>query len=113
MIKPPAKSPAASKTPAKTATAPAKGAAPMPTPAPLAAVTNRFTDRFAPARHVAKALNEPADVTRPGHRDPKLAVAWKTKPGRELTEAELLAMPDSEYMNEKQLDFFRAKLQEQ
>jgi len=114
VIKPPAKSPAASKTPAKTpAKVHAKSAAPMPTPAPLAAATNRFTDRFAPARHVAKALNEPADITRPGHRDPKLAVAWKTKPGREMTEAELLAMPDSEYMNEKQLDFFRARLQAQ
>ena len=45
--------------------------------------------------------------------DPKLANAWKTKAGRELTEAELLAMPESAYMNDKQLDFFRAKLQQQ
>ncbi|MBL8359044.1 MAG: RNA polymerase-binding protein DksA, partial [Rubrivivax sp.] len=45
--------------------------------------------------------------------DPKLANAWKTKSGRDLTEAELLAMPDSEYMNEKQIDFFRARLQQQ
>ena len=45
--------------------------------------------------------------------DPKLANAWKTKAGRELTEAELLAMPDSEYMNDKQLEFFRTRLQEQ
>ena len=43
--------------------------------------------------------------------DPKLANAWKTKAGRDLTEAEILAMPDTEYMNEKQLEFFRAKLQ--
>jgi DnaK suppressor protein len=42
--------------------------------------------------------------------DPKLANAWKTKAGRELTEAELLAMPESEYMNDKQIDFFRARL---
>jgi DnaK suppressor protein len=42
--------------------------------------------------------------------DPKLANAWKTKSGRELTDAEVLAMPDSEYMNEKQIEFFRAKL---
>ncbi len=39
--------------------------------------------------------------------------AWKTKPGRELSEAELLAMPESEYMNEKQIDFFRARLEQQ
>ncbi|MCC7100412.1 MAG: RNA polymerase-binding protein DksA [Rubrivivax sp.] len=45
--------------------------------------------------------------------DPKLANAWKTKSGRELTEAELLAMPESEYMNEKQIDFFRAQLEQQ
>jgi len=42
--------------------------------------------------------------------DPKLASAWKSKAGKDLTEPELLAMPDSEYMGEKQLEFFRAKL---
>ena len=42
--------------------------------------------------------------------DPKLANAWKSKAGKDLNEAEVLAMPDSEYMNEKQLDFFRATL---
>jgi DnaK suppressor protein len=42
--------------------------------------------------------------------DPKLAGAWKLKPGRDLTEAELLAMPDAEYMNDKQIDFFRTRL---
>lgn len=45
--------------------------------------------------------------------DPKLANAWKNKSDRELTEAELLAMPDSEYMSDKQLDFFRAQLEAQ
>jgi len=42
--------------------------------------------------------------------DPKLANAWKQKAGRDLTEAELLAMPDAEYMNDKQLEFFSARL---
>jgi len=37
--------------------------------------------------------------------------AWRNKPGQELTDAEVLAMPDSEYMNDQQLAFFRAKLQ--
>jgi DnaK suppressor protein len=56
--------------------------------------------------------NLAVDIPKQAHKaDPKLANAWKTKSGRDLTEAELLAMPDSEYMNEKQLDFFRAKLQ--
>lgn len=45
--------------------------------------------------------------------DTKLANAWKNKSGRELTEAELMAMPDGEYMNDKQLDFFRARLEAQ
>ncbi|MFO1251071.1 MULTISPECIES: RNA polymerase-binding protein DksA [Inhella] len=37
--------------------------------------------------------------------------AWRNKPGHELTDAEVLAMPDSEYMNDQQLAFFRSKLQ--
>ncbi|MPM98177.1 RNA polymerase-binding transcription factor DksA [bioreactor metagenome] len=43
-------------------------------------------------------------------KDPKLANNWKTKPGEELTDAEVLSMPESEYMNDKQLAFFRNKL---
>ncbi len=51
------------------------------------------------------------DRERPPQRhDPKLVNAWKNKAGRDLSEAELLAMPDAEYMNEKQLDYFRATL---
>lgn len=45
-------------------------------------------------------------------KDPKLANNWKTKTPQELTDAEVIAMPDSEYMNEKQMAFFRLKLQE-
>ncbi|CAN7628593.1 RNA polymerase-binding protein DksA [Variovorax sp. LjRoot290] len=45
-------------------------------------------------------------------KDPKLANNWKSKPAHELTDAEVIAMPDSEYMNEKQMAFFRLKLQE-
>jgi DnaK suppressor protein len=44
-------------------------------------------------------------------KDPKLANNWKTKPVEQLTDADLLAMPDSEYMNEVQLKVFRLKLQ--
>jgi len=126
--KPPAKPAAASKTPAKpakpaaaapkaafktAAKAPAVRTEPSPAPVPMAP-GNRFTERFAPAQPSAKQPNEPMDVTKPAAKaDPKLANAWKQKPGRELTESELLAMPDSEYMNEKQLDFFRAQLQKQ
>lgn len=44
-------------------------------------------------------------------KDTKLANNWKTKPVAELTDAELIAMPDSEYMNDVQLAAFRLKLQ--
>jgi DnaK suppressor protein len=43
-------------------------------------------------------------------KDPKLANNWKSKAPEELTDAEVMAMPDSEYMNEKQMAFFRLKL---
>lgn len=45
-------------------------------------------------------------------KDPKLVNNWKTKSAEELSDAEVIAMPDSEYMNEKQMAFFRLKLQE-
>jgi DnaK suppressor protein len=86
-------------------------AIPEPAPAPI---TNRFTDRFAPARAPVRGHDEQLDVYKPlAKPDPKLANAWKTKAARDLTEAELLAMPDSEYMNEKQREFFRLRLQAQ
>ncbi len=43
-------------------------------------------------------------------KDPKLANNWKAKTAEELTDAEVIAMPDSEYMNDKQMAFFRLKL---
>lgn len=43
-------------------------------------------------------------------KDLKLANNWKSKSPAELTDAELMAMPDSEYMNETQLAAFRHKL---
>ena len=45
-------------------------------------------------------------------KDPKLVNNWKTKSAEELSDAEVIAMPDDEYMNEKQMAFFRLKLQE-
>ncbi len=43
-------------------------------------------------------------------KDARLADNWKTKQLEELTDAEILAMPDSEYMNDTQMAFFRRKL---
>ena len=43
-------------------------------------------------------------------KDPKLANNWKSKSADDLTDEEVLAMPDSEYMNDKQMAFFKRKL---
>lgn len=43
-------------------------------------------------------------------KDARLSNNWKSKPAEALSDAELMAMPDSEYMNEKQMAAFRFKL---
>jgi DnaK suppressor protein len=43
-------------------------------------------------------------------KDAKLANNWKTKKADQLTDAEVIAMPDNEYMNDVQMAFFRIKL---
>jgi DnaK suppressor protein len=43
-------------------------------------------------------------------RNPKLANNWKSKPVGELSDQEIIAMPDDAYMNDIQLAFFRLKL---
>ncbi len=114
--------PAVSKPAPKPATKPAakaatktlagnKTATPVVVPAPAPA-TSRFAERFAPPKPPARGYPEPMDIVKTAHKaDPKLVNAWKTKAGRDLTEAELLAMPEDAYMNDKQLEFFRARLQ--
>ena len=93
-----------------------RGASKYPAPqvqAPLPPPTSRFADRFAPPRPPTRQMNN-LEIDTPRHAqkfDPKLANAWKSKTGRDLTEPEVLAMPESEYMNDKQLEFFRVKLQ--
>jgi DnaK suppressor protein len=84
-----------------------------PAQAPLPLPTSRFADRFAPPRPPTRQMNNlELDTPKPTQKaDPKLTNAWKSKAGRDLSEAEMLAMPDSEYMNDKQLEFFRVKLQ--
>jgi len=73
---------------------------------------NRFSDRFAPPKPPARGAAQPEEITRVAAKgDPKLVNAWKSKSGAELSDAEVLAMPDAEYMNAKQIEFFRAKLE--
>jgi DnaK suppressor protein len=101
------------KVPQPKLSAAARASAAASSPAPIPPATSRFADRFAPPRPPTRQMNSLLiDITKTAHKaDPKLANAWKTKAGRDLSEAEVLAMPDNEYMNEKQLDFFRVKLQ--
>ena len=120
-----APSPAAAKAQTRPSAAPAapaasaakgggKKAASSSPPAAAPAPTHSFADRFGPARTAARTPPEPMNTVKPAVKaDPKLANAWKTKSGRELSEAELLAMPEAEYMNDQQIDFFRARLQVQ
>jgi DnaK suppressor protein len=88
--------------------APAARAAPVPTPVAPAA--------FGAAKASYTPMANPSVLTPPPvvaiKKDPKLANNWKTKPAEELSDDEVLAMPDSEYMNEKQMAFFRLKLQQ-
>ena len=97
---------------AAAAAAAATAAAAASAAAASAASASRFADRFAPPKPVARTVTDHSlDALKPAAKaDPKLAGAWKHKSGRELSEAELLAMPEREYMNEKQLDYFRACL---
>ena len=101
----PAKRASSSRASARAASAPAQ--APLPPP------TSRFADRFAPPRPPTRQMAQ-VEVDTPRRvqvSDPKLANAWKSKTGRDLSDAEILAMPESEYMNDKQLEFFRYTLQ--
>jgi DnaK suppressor protein len=109
---PPAPPKAAAKSSKSAAAARKTVSAAIPSVSAADASASRFADRFAPAKPTARTYPESAmDTLKPATKaDPKLAAAWKTKAGHALSEPELLAMPDSEYMNEKQLDFFRARL---
>jgi len=99
---PPVKVAASAKTALPPVQAPAK-----PAEAPVSAKS------VAPGRPSSK-ISTPDNMPTPATKvDPKLANAWKTKAGKDLTEAELLAMPEAEYMSDKQLDFFRANLEAQ
>lgn len=64
--------------------------------------------RLSKPRVAAEAVPEPAPAAI--HKDTRLVDNWKLKPVEELTDAEISAMPDDEYMNETQLAFFRLKL---
>ena len=86
----------------------ARTAAQSPPPAPM--VPTHAPDA---AKASYSTMTERVVVPMPqaaAKKDPKLANNWKTKSAQELSDEEVKSMPDSEYMNEKQLAFFKHKL---
>jgi DnaK suppressor protein len=113
--------PQARKTSAAKPTATSSATRPTAKPVALAhkAVAARAHGKVAAAPHVASATYHPVQVparsaagVRPVviKKDPRLADNWKLKPVEEWTDAEVICMPDEEYMNDKQLAFFRLRL---
>ncbi|MGN1057231.1 MAG: RNA polymerase-binding protein DksA [Comamonas sp.] len=104
--------PAAKKAAAKSTPAAAK----TPAGSKSRTVTNEPTKATAPAAapKAASKKTMPTTTSAPTSvvtkRDPKLANNWKNKPLEELTDADIVAMSDDEYMNDVQLAYFRAKL---
>lgn len=73
---------------------------------PQAVASTAAKATFLPSMSTA-VLPVPAAAVK---KDPKLANNWKNKPVEQLSDAEVLAMPDAEYMNDVQMAFFRLKL---
>ena len=62
---------------------------------------------YGPAVHSQVFIVPPQNAPK---QNPKLANNWKNKTAEEMSDEELLAMPESEYMNIKQMMYFRLKL---
>jgi DnaK suppressor protein len=84
----------------------AKMAALVPPPPAQVVASNAAKNSFMPMTAPAA----PTIVPVIPKKDAKLANNWKTKTADQLTDAEIIAMPDSEYMNDIQMAFFRLKL---
>jgi DnaK suppressor protein len=98
---------AAAAAPARQAAPASRAAQPPAQPVPVAAAPHAVKASYTPM--ASNPVLAPPPVV-PVKKDPKLANNWKTKEAAELTDAEVLAMPDTEYMNDKQMAFFRLKL---
>jgi DnaK suppressor protein len=86
----------------------ARTAAMSPPPAPMVPTHAPDAAKASYSTITERVISPPPHVA--ARKDPKLANNWKTKEASELTDEEVKAMPDSEYMNDKQLAFFRHKL---
>ena len=132
VVTPPVKAEAPKKAPVKTAplVVPAPVPVPVvvePTPRPLGkraakkVMMEQMTQAAVVPTHAPNAAkatfsqsNERAVMTSPApsaiKKDPKRANNWKSLPVDQLTDQDVQSMPDSEYMNDVQLAFFRRKL---
>ena len=84
----------------------AKMAALVPPPPTQVLASTAAKNSFMPISHQTASTIIPVIPK----KDAKLANNWKTKTADQLTDAEVIAMPDSEYMNDIQMAFFRLKL---
>jgi DnaK suppressor protein len=80
----------------------------MPPPAPMVPTHAPDAAKASYSTMTERVIAPPPHVA--AKKDPKLANNWKTKTAETLTDEEVKAMPDAEYMNDKQLAFFRYKL---
>lgn len=79
-----------------------------PPPAPMVPTHSPDAAKASYSAIAERVIAPPPHVA--AKKDPKLANNWKTKAADTLSDEEVKAMPDSEYMNDKQLAFFRYKL---
>ena len=80
----------------------------MPPPAPMVPTHAPDAAKASYSTMTERVIAPPPHVA--AKKDPKLANNWKTKTAESLTDEEVKAMPDAEYMNDKQMAFFRFKL---
>ena len=86
----------------------ARTAVQTPPPAPMVPTHAPDAAKASYSTMIERVIVPPIYAAAP--KDPKLANNWKTKSAEQLTDEEVKSMPDAEYMNEKQLAFFRHKL---
>ena len=80
----------------------------MPPPAPMVPTHAPDAAKASYSTMIERVIAPPPHVA--AKKDPKLANNWKTKTPETLTEEDVNAMPDAEYMNDMQMAFFRHKL---
>ncbi len=86
----------------------ARALAHMPPPAPMVPTHAPDAAKASYSIMTERVIAPPPHVA--AKKDPKLANNWKTKAPATLTDDEVKAMPDAEYMNDTQMAFFRHKL---